>query len=188
MALGAATAIALGGCSMGEGDDDATSDAAPTASGSSAEPTNADPGENGAKQAGIDLENPPKAIAEASLRPSGSSSDHIDSTTLELVELRKDDKVMFAVFRLTGTGRGTGQAQASHLLGSIFFQPVFLDMENLEKYKHIRDLTSSLNASAPLGEPVYVFTAFPLPREGVDSMDLRITDELPTIEDVPMPE
>ena len=187
IALGAAAAVALSGCSMMGGDDEETPDSSQTSSEASAASSGDNSSENGAKQAGIDLENPPKPIAKAVLRPSGGSSDNIESTEIELLELRRDDNVMYAVFRMTGEGRGTEETNANALLGSVFFRPVFLDMENLEKYKHINDLTSSRSASAPLGEPIYVFTAFPLPREGVDSMDLQIADELPTIEDVPMP-
>src|SRR5690606_38498590 len=107
---------------------------------------------------------------------------------VELVELRKDTNVILATFRLTGEGRGTEPVSAFDLLGNKSFRPVFVDMENMEKYRHVTDLTSSdLGVEAPLGQPVYMFTAFPLPREGVETMDLQIVSARAEIVDVPMP-
>lgn len=181
IALGAAAVLALSGCSMLGGDDegaDATSQTSGVVTGN--------PDENGAKTAGIDLENPPAAIAEATVK---INKDSVDETKIELLELRRDDNVMLATFRLTGEGRGTENKSASKLLGWNSFQPVLIDMKNLEKYRHVEDLSSDeVDASAPLGQPVYLFTAFPLPRDGVTSMDLRVTSESPAIEDVPMPQ
>ena len=180
IALAAAAATALGGCSMlgGEGDSSSSSTSSGVFTG--------DANENGAKRASIDLENPPKPIAEGTIK---DVSDDIDSTKIELLELRRDENVMLATFRLTGDGRGNEKTSAFKLLGQSSFQPVFLDMKNLEKYRHVDDLTSEeVNATAPLGESVYLFTAFPLPRDGVSTMDLRVTSESPAIEDVPMPQ
>lgn len=181
IALGAAAVLALSGCSMLGGDDegaDATSQTSAVVTGN--------PDENGAKVAGIDLDNPPAAIAEATLTV---DRDAIEETKIELLELRRDDNVMLATFRLTGEGRGTEKASGYDLLGNSAFAPVFIDMKNLEKYRHVEDLSSNeVDASAPLGQPVYLFTAFPLPRDGVTAMDLRVTSESPAIEDVPMPQ
>ncbi|WP_114204279.1 hypothetical protein [Janibacter anophelis] len=182
IALGAAAALALSGCSMlggdGEGADASSSQTSGVVTGN--------PDENGAKTAGIDLENPPAAIAEATVK---INNDSVDETKIELLELRRDDNVMLATFRLTGQGRGTESKSAFKLLGWNSFQPVLIDMKNLEKYFHVEDLSSDEgDASAPLGQPVYLFTAFPLPRDGVTSMDLRVTSESPAIEDVPMPQ
>lgn len=182
IALGAATAVALSGCSMlGAGDDDGSDASSSPTSGV----VNGDASANGAKAAGIDLKNPPKAIAEATITV---DQDSIDTTKIELLELRRDDNVMLATFRLTGTGRGTESKTAFKLLGWSSFAPVLIDMKNLEKYKHVDDLTSDeVKAEAPLGQPVYMFTAFPLPKDGVTEMDLRVTSESPSIEDIPMP-
>lgn len=180
IALSAAGAVALSGCSMMGGDDEANS-----SSSSSSGVVDGDANENGAKTAGIDLDNPPKPVAEATIK---NVSDSIDSTKIELLELRAEDNVMLATFRLTGDGRGNEKQSAFDLLGSSSFDPVFIDMKKLEKYTSIDDLTSdTVEAAAPLGEPVYLFTAFPLPKDGVSSMDLRVTSESPSIEDIPMP-
>ena len=153
------------------------------ASGSDGEDTDA----NGAKDAAIDPDDPPEAIAETSLK--NLNAGDVDSTTVELVELRRDDNVMLATFRLTGKGRGTENQSAYDLLGENSFDPVFVDMENMEKYTKVDDLTSdAVFTEAPLGQPVYMFTAFPLPREGVDTMDLQVLSARPEIVDVPMPE
>lgn len=181
IALGAAAALTLSGCSMLSGDDgdtDGTSQTSGVVTGN--------PDENGAKAAGIDLDNPPAAIAEATVTV---DRDSIEETKIELLELRRDDNVMLATFRLTGEGRGTEKKSAFRLLGWSSFSPTFVDMKNLEKYRHVDDLTSDeTEAEAPLGQPVYLFTAFPLPREGVTEMDLRVTSEAPAIEDIPMPQ
>jgi hypothetical protein len=184
IALGAATAVALSGCSMlGGGDDGGSADSSSSSQTSGAVTGDADA--NGAKAAGIDLKNPPKAIAEQTIRV---DQDSVDETKVELLELRRDDNVMLATFRLTGTGRGTEDKTAFKLLGWTSFAPVLIDMKNLEKYKHVEDLTSDeITAAAPLGQPVYMFTAFPLPRDGVTEMDLRVTSESPAIEDIQMP-
>lgn len=174
-----AATTALGGCSALGGGDDASS------SSSTSGVVNGDANTNGAKAAGIDLKNPPKAIAEATINV---NQDSIDTTKIELLELRRDDNVMLATFRLTGKGQGTEPKTAFKLLGWSSFAPVLIDMKNLEKYRHVDDLTSDdVSAEAPLGQPVYLFTAFPLPREGVTAMDLLVTSESPAIEDIPMP-
>lgn len=184
VALAAATALALGGCSMLGGDEDSGGSSETSSSASSSSGT-VSGGENGAKEAGIDLENPPKPIAQATIKHVGED---VDSTKIELLELSREDNVMLATFRLTGDGRGNETKSAYDLLGSNSFEPVFIDMKNLEKYESVEDLTSDeLRAQAPLGEPVYVFTAFPLPRDGVSSMDLRVTSDAPVIQDIPMP-
>ena len=180
-ALGAAAALALSGCSLVGGDDDAGS-----SSSTSSGVVNGDASTNGAKAAGIALDNPPKPMAELRLQING---DDVETTKVELLELRRKDNVMLATFRLTGDGRGTEPTSAFYLLGAGNFEPTFIDMKRLEKYEHVSELTSSVTeATAPLGEPVYVFTAFPLPREGVTEMDLHVTSAAPAIEAVPMPQ
>lgn len=180
IALAAAAATALSGCSMLGGDDDEEKSSSSESSGV----VNGDANENGAKSAEIDLSDPPKPLAESTMSRNG---DDIESTKIELLELRRKDNVMLATYRITGEGRGNEPQSASDLLGTYSFEPVFIDMEKMEKYRNIGDMTSSLNVSAPLGEPVFVFTAHPLPRKGVTSMDLQMTSGLASIEDVPMP-
>lgn len=185
IALGAATALALTGCSM-LGGDDAGSDGSSSSASQSSGVVNGDANANGAKSAGIDQKNPPKPIAEQTITV---NKDSVDETTIELLELRRADNVMLATFRLTGEGRGTESKSAFRLLGTSSFEPTFIDMKNLEKYKHVDDLTSdTVKAEAPLGQPVFMFTAFPLPRDGVTEMDLRVTSDAPAIEDIPMPQ
>ncbi len=178
IAIAAAATMAMSGCSMLGGDDEEKSDS------ESAGVVDGDVNENGAKSAEIDVSDPPKPLAEAEMRV---NDDDIESTKIELLELRRKDNVMLATYRLTGEGRGTETQSASDLLGTYSFEPVFIDMDKMEKYRNISDMTSSLNVSAPLGEPVFVFTAHPLPRKGVTSMDLQMTSGLASIDDVPMP-
>lgn len=177
-----ATVVGLSGRSLLSGDDDAKGGSSAS---SSSGTVSGD--ENGAKEAGIDLKNPPKPMAKATFKPANDQD--IDRTTIELLELRRRDNVMVATFRLTGEGRGNANKNAFYLLGATSFAPVFIDMQKLEKYKSIDDLTSDESSTtAPLGEPVFLFTAFPLPRDGVTSMDLRMNSFTPVIEDVPMPQ
>lgn len=185
VALAAATATALSGCSM------LSSDADSSGSSGSAESSSESGGESGeittktALAAGIDPENPPKAIAKGTFHP---NSDDVESTTIELVKLTRKENVMLAVFRFTGEGRGNQATSIYDLLGNQSVEPVFIDLENLEKYSVVDDLSSDLHTRAPLGEPMYYFTAFPLPRDGVESMDLRMTEQMGAVEDVPMPQ
>lgn len=182
IAVASSAVFVLGGCSILGGDDSDSS----SSSSSSGDASSVTGDENGAKTAGIDLENPPPPIAETTL-PVGK--DDVDTTTIELLELKRDDKVMLATFRLTGSGSGNEPKSAFALLGSSTFRPVFIDMDRLEKYRNVDDITTSMtDAEAPLGEPVYVFTAFPLPRDGVSSLDLQITPDTATIDDIALPQ
>lgn len=194
VAAAAGMGLLLGGCSMLEGDDGADGGSSASQSDGGSEDTS-DGGEgsavtgdeNGAKQAGIDLENPPKPIAEVTLPI--ADEDDIDSTKVELLELKRHENVMLATFRMTGEGRGNKVTSVFRLLGGSGFRPVFIDMENLEKYRNVSGLTSNENdTKASLGEPVFIFTAFPLPREGVEVMDLQVSGGAPVIPDVPMPQ
>lgn len=190
VALAAATATALSGCSMlSPGGDSSESQSQSSGSGEESESSgtvNADTEKSGAKAANIDTDNPPKAIASVTL--DRLNHDTVEETKVELVELRKDTNVMLATFRLTGEGRGTEPTSAFALLGNNSFRPVFVDMENMEKYRNVNDLTSSdIGVEAPLGQPLYMFTAFPLPRAGVETMDLQIVSARAEIVDVPMP-
>lgn len=191
IALAAATGVALSGCSMIGAEDaggdstTATSESSQSAEGSQ-DAAEEEPSENGAAQAGFDAENPPEPIGQLKLT---NVDDVVESTTIDLLQLRRDENVMLATFRLTGEGRGAEGTTAFSLLGDESFRPVFIDLENMEKYNSIADLTSNYaRATAPLGEPVYLFTAFPLPREGVTEMDLQVVSTAQVIEDVPMPE
>lgn len=190
VALAAATATALSGCSMLSSDSDSSGSSGSSESSQSegsgeGSEVNADTQENGAIEAGFDPANPPEPIAKSTMV---TNQGDVETTTIELLELRRDENVMLATFRLTGEGRGTETLSASELLGLNGFEPVFIDMKNMEKYKAVDDLTSAIHAAqAPLGEPVYMFTAFPLPREGVETMDLRAAPSAPAIKDVPMP-
>lgn len=188
IALSAAAAVALTGCSLGGTDQASGSDsgdAAHSAQHAAAQSDGVDAEESGAKDAGIDPDDPPEAIASTTLHVNEGD---VDSTKVELVELRRDENVMLATFRLTGQGRGTEDTTAFDLLGDHSFDPVFVDMKNMEKYTKVDDLTSNdIAVEAPLGKPVYLFTAFPLPRQGVDTMDLQVLSARPEIVDVPMP-
>ena len=182
VAVLALSATVLAGCLPGGDDDNATG-------GESAQQTSGavtgNP-EDGAKQVGIDLENPPAAIAEMTMKLSGRNE--VESTKIELLELKRHENVMLATFRLTGEGRGNEEKNAHQLLGYSSFQPVFIDMKKLEKYRHVDDLTTRPgNVKARLGEPIFMFTAFPLPRDGVTSMDLQMTGAAAVVADIPMP-
>lgn len=193
VALAAATATALSGCSMLSSDGDSSGSSGSSESSQSGQGSGGDSeGESGeattqtALASGIDPEDPPKPIAEGTYTPNG---DEVESTKIELVKLQPKDNVMLAVFRFTGDGRGNADASVYDLMGGRSFEPVLIDLENLEKYTIVEDLSSnSVYTEAPLGEPFYFFTAFPLPRDGVESMDLRLAEQMGAVEDVPMPQ
>lgn len=192
VALAAATATALSGCSMLSGDEgsDSTSASESPASSESGQGSAEGSGDATTKTAlaaGVDPDNPPKAIAKGVFHP--ADSDTVEATTIELLKLQPKDNVMLAVFRVTGEGRGNEVASVYDLLGNRPFEPVFIDLENLEKYRVIEDLTlNEVYTEAPLGDPIYMFTAYPLPRDGVEKMDLRMAEQMGAIEGVPMPQ
>ncbi len=198
VALAAAAATTLSGCSMLTGAQESDSTGASQSAGSSessggsaSDQSSGDEGGDAttttALAAGIDPENPPKPIAKGVFRPTDSKT--VESTTIELIKLQPKDNVMLAVFRFTGEGRGTESTSIRRLMGDHEFKPVLIDLKNLEKYSTIKDLsTVDWMTKAPLGESMYYFTAFPLPRDGVETMDLRLSDQMGAIEGVRMPQ
>ncbi|NYF98266.1 hypothetical protein [Janibacter cremeus] len=186
VALAAATATALSGCSMLSSDGDSSGSSESSESGQASEGESGEATTQTALAAGIDPEDPPKAIAEGTFK---SSSDDVSSTKIELLKLQPKDNVMLAVFRFTGDGRGNAETSVYDLMGKRSFDPVLIDLKNLEKYTTVDDLSPSpVYTKAPLGDPMYYFTAFPLPRDGVEAMDLRMAEQMGAIEDVPMPQ
>lgn len=189
VALAAATATALSGCSMLPTDGDSSGSSGSSESSESGQGSGGESGEattQTALAAGIDPQDPPEPIAKGTFRP---NSDDVESTTIELVKLTPKDNVLLAVFRFTGEGRGNEMTSIYDLIGDQPFNPVFIDLKNLEQYENVDDLTTEVvTTKAPLGDPVYLFTAFPLPRDGVTEMDLRLTPQSGAIEGVPMPQ
>lgn len=177
---GAALAVMLlAGCT-GSGDDaDATtSGAASTASPSSTAGTTAD----GAKASGIDPANPPKPLGSVTVP---TPAEGVESTLVELLELRRRDTVLVATFRVTPkpASSGTGDVTLAQAVGGAF-APQLLDLGNLKRYRYVEALRSDQRAVESVdGSPMYAFAAYAIP-QGTSTVDVRVSDIAPLVEKV----
>ena len=199
----AITATAVAGCAGGndtgtKAPDEATT-AVPTTAATEApgdeasggEPTTtegdakADPEENGAAQAGIDLDNPPEPIGEVTMPVNAKG---ISKVKVEVLELRKRDNVLLATFRFTPEGSTSEDVSIFKLLGNHSFRPELVDLKNLKKYGHVEELTGDVTAArSEVVESLYAFTAFPIPPADVTTIDMRVSDQAPLIEGLTLP-
>lgn len=145
----------------------------------------ADPEKQGATAVGIDLTKPPAAIAMVKAPYSGK--ERITDVTVELIELRKRDALLYGIFRVTNTGDFTGEMTLYTVMGS-GFEPSLVDTKNLKEYRPIAELSSrGLNRpEAKANQPMYVHTAWGYP-EGVETIDIRVHESFPLMEGIPVP-
>lgn len=144
-----------------------------------------DPQKNGAAQAGIDLKNPPKPIGEVTV-PIGN--DGITNTKVEVLKARKRDNALLVAFRFTPEGTSSERITIFSAMGKHSFNPELIDLENLKRYLQVRGLTSSdIAMKIRMGSSLYGFTAFPLPPDGVKTIDIKVSDLAPPIENLPLP-
>lgn len=144
-----------------------------------------DPKENGAAEAGIDLDNPPDPIGEVTLQ---IDRDGITQTKVEVLEAKKRGKVLLVTFRFTPEGTTSEKLTIFKALGQRSFAPALIDLEALKKYEYVPELTvEGVGAEVGVGEPLYGFTAFPPPPDDVDIVDMLVSDLAPPIEDLPLP-
>lgn len=198
----AVAVVAAGGlvaCSNGD-DSEAQADESPTTSPDSSDggrsedapenegeggETSGDPATNGAAQAGIDLADPPDPIGEV-IVPIGH--DGIDETKVEVLEAKKRGKVLLVTLRFTPEGTTSDGISIFSAMGEQSFAPALIDLDNLKKYEYVPTLTSgAVVAKVKVGEPLYGFTAFPLPPDDLTSIDMKVSELAPTIEDLPLP-
>lgn len=151
----------------------------PTGNGSSA-----DPKENGAAAAGIDLKNPPKPIGEVTVP---INEDGITGTKVEVLEVKPRDNVLLVTLRFTPEGTTSDRVTIFQAMGQHSLRLELIDLKNLKRYEAVQALTSdSVGGKTEMGGSLYGFTAFPLPPDDVKTMDLKVSDLAPSIEDLPL--
>ncbi|KGN31025.1 hypothetical protein N802_05315 [Knoellia sinensis KCTC 19936] len=176
-------ALALAGCA---GSDGGGGDSGAQGDSSSSQSENTDSGadggeaaDNGGKAAGIDLKNPPKAIATLTVPgvPKGDTTD----TLIELVKFEERGKLLMAVFRVTPHGT----KEKTNLL-VVNWKPVLLDPVNLKLYESVNELTSAWSTDLVMNEPNYVMAGFAIP-ENTDTIDVGVSREGLRMEGVKLP-
>lgn len=166
-----ATALALTGCSGGDsgtGSDTGTSaKGTSTADSGSESAAGGDAADNGGKLAGIDLKNPPKAIATLTVpgEPKGDTTD----TLVELVKFEKRGKILMAAYRVTPHGT----KEKTSLFSAVGWRPHLLDPVNLKLYDAVADVSTGYLQDLVMNEPNYVMAGFAIP-EGADTVDVGV--------------
>ena len=198
LALLAAAAL-LSGCSSGGGDAPPTStpgtsaSASPSAAAAGTSPSaSADPSQNGAADAGVDLATDGPALATASGRIP-TDADPEASVTAEVLGLKRNGKLLVLTARLTRTTTQTGQSEALfNILGNAFFAPYLVDPVNLKQYTVVTSATGARLTSqesavrAFPGQPMYVFAVFAAPPADVTTLDVTVHPQIPTMQGVPV--
>ncbi|MDO5696546.1 MAG: hypothetical protein Q4G51_01095 [Dermatophilus congolensis] len=140
--------------------------------------------DSGAAAVGVDPANPPTPIKTVTAPYSGE--ERITSITVDLLELKRSDKVLYGSFRVTNKGDYTGTKVLHQITGNVYWQPSLLDTTNLKEYEAIRQITSAANGRALANQPVYVHAGWAYP-EGTTTVDIKINDELPIMQGVAVP-
>lgn len=173
------TALALTGCSGG--DSDAGSDTAKSATTSpSADGGSESAGvETGAAGAGIDAANPPKAIASLTLP--AAPEDGVASMKADLVQLKRDGKVVKAVVGLTPTFDSTSTAKQTSLYKAMNGSgpdTQLIDPVNLKLYKMfeaglgVRLEADVVNTQVVAGQTSYYWAVLAAPPESVSKVNV----------------
>ncbi|WP_404430793.1 hypothetical protein LG299_12715 [Microbacterium lacus] len=184
-------AVGLVGCAASSDSDEPTPDSTATSTADS-ETSNdvieVDPDASGATDAGIDLDNPPEAIAAVEVPIQADLYDrNVESSLLEVVKMRHVEDALVITFRVTITGEGAGvePLRLWDALGGQF-SPALIDYKNLVRYDDVHDLSTSTEIRALAGQPLYAVATFAYP-EDADEVDVIVNPDLPAIAAVPVP-
>ncbi|MFC7485612.1 hypothetical protein ACOCJ7_03725 [Knoellia sp. CPCC 206453] len=176
-------ALALTGCSGSDGDGNAkpeTSSSDQGASGGVTKDPGADARANGAKATGIDLKNPPKAIA--SITVPGAPKGEVTDTLVELVKFEERGKVLLAVYRVTPHGT----KEETSLQRALTWRPNLIDPVNLKLYEAVAELTTGFLGDLVMNEPNYVMAGFAVP-QNTDTIDVGVSHDGVRMEGVKLP-
>lgn len=176
-------ALALTGCSGGDGDGDSGTgkgDSPTTASSTDGGSETAGATDNGGKAAGIDLKNPPKAIASITI-PGEAESDATD-TLVELVRFEERGKLLLAVYRVTPHGT----KEKTSLFSAVRWSPNLVDPVNLKLYSSVAELTTGYLGKLEMNEPNYVMAGFAIP-ENTETIDVGVSHDGLRMEGVTLP-
>ena len=155
-------------------------------------PTSADTGtasvDPAAAAAGVDPATKP-AITVKALLPTRKDP----QATLELGILGLKRKGKLAVLSIAATPRnslGDGQTMFD-VLDRTAWMPTLIDTENLQQYPVVRTATTPVQSEigsmrTASGQTVYLFAVFPAPPAAVKTINLRFSDAVPLIQDVPV--
>lgn len=137
--------------------------------------------DNGAKDAGIDPANPPKAIATLTL-PDVTGEGVVTQSKVELVRWQKRGKVLQAVFAITPTGT----KEKTTAFGAVNWGPTLVDLQNLKQYSAITQLTSGYLTDLVMNETNYLYAGFAIP-ENTDTIDIGVNSSSLRMEGVKLP-
>lgn len=197
IAVGVLAALVLTSCSGGEDAPDAATSASassePTASsaGSGAAAPSAVP--SSAETSGIDPQNPPEAIASATIPAvAPQQTDPGASLRVDLLSLRRSGELVVATFAFTPTSTDDSDGWLYDWLGNQGWEPYLVDTENLRRHDVVRGEGGAVFASAyqgskfASGQTWYAYAGFAAPPEGVTTMDVAAVDGAPVFTAVPV--
>ncbi|WP_185972574.1 hypothetical protein [Georgenia yuyongxinii] len=188
LGAGILVAASLAACSSGEngtaaasGTDDAAESAETGATDSDTAPA------GGAGVAGID---PADVVAEQTYTVPGSQ----DTVTVGLHSLVVDGQVMTLNLYFTPEFSSASDDAAISVFDMVGsgFGPTLVDRANLKEYTILSEnITTDWEADqvyteATNGEPVLWWAGFAAPQDDIDTIDVRVLDELPEFTDVPI--
>ncbi len=181
-------AFGLAGCTASSESEEPAPDSTSTSSAESdanAEDAEVDPDASGATAAGIDLDNPPEAIA--SIEVPLTQDERTDSMLIEVVGMRHVEDVLVATFRFTAAGEDAGVEPVTLFRQMGLLWPSLIDYKNLVRYDFVQGLeTDSAFVEARVGSPMYATATFAYP-DGAETVDVIVNTALPPIADVPVP-
>ena len=185
-AIALVMAVGLAGCTASSESEEPAPDSTSSAeSDANGEDTEVDPDASGATDAGIDVNNPPEAIA--AIEVPLTQDEGTDSMLIEVVGMRHVEDVLVATFRFTAAGEDAGVEPVKLFRQMGLFWPSLIDYKNLVRYDFVQGLeTDSAFVEARVGSPMYGTATFAYP-EGADTVDIIVNSALPPIADVPVP-
>ena len=147
--------------------------------------------DNGAADAGIDANNPPQPIGTATVQIP-ISEDPKAKITVDVLSLRRKDKLLVLTAALTPTNSSDGAQAMFTLLGNGFWSPSLIDSVNLKQYSPVRVsgggelMTSVTSVRAVSGQPMYVYAVFAAPPQDVTHLAVIFNSSVPVITGVPL--
>jgi hypothetical protein len=197
----AAAALLVSGCSGGSDEAGAgsTQSTKPVSSASGSAPSSAgasgstQPNDGGASAAGIDPANPPKPLGTVTI-PAVVKDDPKATLKIDLLGLKRQDKMLIATYAFTVTSTGESKARWLYdYLGDQGWSPTLVDTKNLKLHKPLRapgggDIAATSyqgNKFAP-GQVSYAFAVFGAPPEDVREMTVNVSDGAPPLVGMPI--
>jgi len=184
-----AAAALLVGCS--DGGDEAASAPEPAAAAASGS-AGGEGGSRDSSGAGVDSVDVGEVLVEQVYEHPDNPEDEV---TLGVVSLTVEGEVM--VLRLAMTPRLASASDSSSIsqfkaLGEELFRPTLVDAENLKEYSVIKQnggspwQTKDLELKTVNGGTMLAWAYFAAPEDDIDTIDLRLSDNVPAFTDIPI--